>query len=159
MSCPHLLKPSKVVCISAGEGLNCAGMTAECTIPTRTLDGCFPDEAGFEKRLPIFRRCHYERLQPGHPVFPQFRKENAMDFLWFLIVGLIAGWLAGMLVKGGGFGLIGDLVVGVIGAFIGGYLFSLFGASAGGGLIGSIVVATVGAVLLLIIVRAIKRKK
>jgi uncharacterized membrane protein YeaQ/YmgE (transglycosylase-associated protein family) len=82
-----------------------------------------------------------------------------MDFLWFLIVGLIAGWLAGMLVKGGGFGLIGDLVVGVIGAFIGGYLFSLFGASAGGGLIGSIVVATVGAVLLLIIVRAIKRKK
>ncbi len=82
-----------------------------------------------------------------------------MDFLWFLIVGLIAGWLAGMLVKGGGFGLVGDLVVGVIGAFIGGYLFSLFGASAGGGLIGSIVVATVGAVLLLIIVRAIKRKK
>ena len=82
-----------------------------------------------------------------------------MDFLWFLIVGLIAGWLAGMLVKGGGFGVIGDLVVGVIGALIGGYLFSLFGASAGGGLIGSIVVATVGAVLLLIIVRAIKRKK
>ena len=82
-----------------------------------------------------------------------------MDFLWFLIVGLIAGWLAGLLVKGGGFGLVGDLVVGVIGAFIGGYLFSLFGASAGGGLIGSIVVATVGAVLLLIVVRAIKRKK
>jgi uncharacterized membrane protein YeaQ/YmgE (transglycosylase-associated protein family) len=82
-----------------------------------------------------------------------------MDFLWFLIVGLIAGWLAGMLVKGGGFGLVGDLVVGVVGAFIGGYLFSLFGASAGGGLIGSIVVATVGAVLLLFVVRAIKRKK
>jgi uncharacterized membrane protein YeaQ/YmgE (transglycosylase-associated protein family) len=82
-----------------------------------------------------------------------------MDFLWFLIVGLIAGWLAGMLVKGGGFGLVGDLVVGVIGAFIGGYLFSLFGASAGGGLIGSIVVATVGAILLLVVVRAIKQKK
>ena len=82
-----------------------------------------------------------------------------MDFLWFLIVGLIAGWLAGLLVKGGGFGLVGDLVVGVIGAFIGGYLFSLFGASAVGGLIGSNVVATVGAVLLLIVVRAIKRKK
>lgn len=82
-----------------------------------------------------------------------------MDFLWFLIVGLIAGWLAGLLVKGGGFGLVGDLVVGVIGAFIGGYLFSLFGASVGGGLIGSIIVATVGAVLLLIVVRAIKRKK
>jgi len=56
-----------------------------------------------------------------------------MNLLWFLIVGLVAGWLAGVLVKGGGFGLIGDLVVGVIGAILGGWLFSAFGASAGGG--------------------------
>lgn len=80
-----------------------------------------------------------------------------MDFLWFLIVGLVAGWLAGILVKGGGFGVIGDIVVGVIGALLGGWLFSMFGASAGGGLVGSIVVATVGAVVLLFIVRMIKR--
>jgi len=80
-----------------------------------------------------------------------------MSFLWFLIVGLIAGWLAGVLVKGGGFGLIGDLVVGVVGAFLGGWLFSMFGVAAGGGLIGSIIVATVGAVVLLLIVRLIKR--
>jgi len=80
-----------------------------------------------------------------------------MGVLWFLIVGLIAGWLAGVLVKGGGFGLIGDLVVGVIGAFLGGWLFSTFGVSMGGGLIGSIVVATIGAVVLLFIVRLIKR--
>jgi uncharacterized membrane protein YeaQ/YmgE (transglycosylase-associated protein family) len=80
-----------------------------------------------------------------------------MNFIWFLIVGLIAGWLAGVLVKGGGFGLIGDLVVGVIGAFIGGFLFSLLGLGSNGGLIGSIVVATIGAVVLLAIVRAIKR--
>ncbi|HEY7672488.1 MAG TPA: GlsB/YeaQ/YmgE family stress response membrane protein [Gammaproteobacteria bacterium] len=80
-----------------------------------------------------------------------------MSFVWFLIVGLVAGWLAGMLVKGGGFGLVGDLVVGVIGAVLGGWLFSTFGASLGGGLIGAIVVATIGAVILLIIVRAIKR--
>lgn len=80
-----------------------------------------------------------------------------MGLLWFLIVGLIAGWLAGVLVKGGGFGLIGDLVVGVVGAFLGGWLFSTFGVSMGGGLIGSIVVATIGAVLLLFIVRLIKR--
>jgi uncharacterized membrane protein YeaQ/YmgE (transglycosylase-associated protein family) len=80
-----------------------------------------------------------------------------MNLLWFLIVGLIAGWLAGLLVKGGGFGLIGDLVVGVIGAFVGGFLFSSLGVSAGGGLIGSIVVATIGAVVLLFIVRLIKR--
>lgn len=80
-----------------------------------------------------------------------------MNFLWFLIVGLVAGWMAGVLVKGGGFGLIGDLVVGVVGAFIGGFLFSLLGLSSNGGLIGSIVVATLGAVVLLVIVRAIKR--
>ena len=80
-----------------------------------------------------------------------------MNLLWFLVVGLVAGWLAGVLVKGGGFGVIGDLVVGVIGAFLGGWLFSTFGASAGGGLLGSIIVATVGAVVLLFIVRLIKR--
>ena len=80
-----------------------------------------------------------------------------MSLLWFLIVGLVAGWLAGMLVKGGGFGLIGDLVVGVIGAVLGGWLFSTLGASTGGGLVGSIIVATIGAVVLLFIVRLIKR--
>lgn len=80
-----------------------------------------------------------------------------MNFIWFLIVGLVAGWLAGVLVKGGGFGLVGDLVVGVIGAFVGGFLFSLLGLGSNGGLIGSIVVATIGAVVLLVIVRAIKR--
>jgi uncharacterized membrane protein YeaQ/YmgE (transglycosylase-associated protein family) len=80
-----------------------------------------------------------------------------MNLIWFLIVGLIAGWLAGILVKGGGFGLVGDLVVGVVGAFIGGFLFSFLGLWPNGGLIGSIVVATIGAVVLLVIVRAIKR--
>jgi len=80
-----------------------------------------------------------------------------MSLLYFLVVGLVAGWLAGVLVKGGGFGVVGDLVVGVIGAVLGGWLFSTLGASAGGGLLGSIVVATIGAVVLLVIVRLIKR--
>jgi uncharacterized membrane protein YeaQ/YmgE (transglycosylase-associated protein family) len=80
-----------------------------------------------------------------------------MSFVWFLIVGLVAGWLAGILVKGGGFGLIGDLVVGVIGAFLGGFLFSTLGVSMGGGLLGSIIVATIGAIVLLVIVRLVKR--
>lgn len=80
-----------------------------------------------------------------------------MSLLWFLIVGLIAGWLAGSLVKGGGFGLVGDLVVGVIGAFIGGFLFTQMGVSQGNGMLGSIVVATIGAVVLLLIVRLVKR--
>jgi len=61
-----------------------------------------------------------------------------MNVLWFLLVGVIAGWLAGVLVKGGGFGLIGDLVVGIIGALIGGLLFSGLAGAAGGGLLGSI---------------------
>jgi len=80
-----------------------------------------------------------------------------MSLLWFLVVGLVAGWLAGITVKGGGFGLVGDLIVGVIGAFLGGFLFSTFGVSMGGGLVGSLIVATVGAVVLLFIVRLIKR--
>lgn len=78
-------------------------------------------------------------------------------FLWFLIVGLVAGWLAGVLVKGGGFGLVGDLVVGVIGAFLGGWLFNTMGVSSGGGLLGSILVATIGAVVLLFLIRVVKR--
>jgi uncharacterized membrane protein YeaQ/YmgE (transglycosylase-associated protein family) len=81
-----------------------------------------------------------------------------MNFVWFILIGIVAGWLAGKLVKGGGFGLIGDLVVGVLGAVIGGWLFSTLGVSSGGGLIGAILVATVGAVVLLVIVRFIKRK-
>ncbi len=80
-----------------------------------------------------------------------------MNFLWFLIIGVVAGWLAGVLVKGGGFGLIGDLIVGVLGAMIGGYLFGGLAGSAGGGVLGSILVATLGAILLLLIVRVIKR--
>jgi len=80
-----------------------------------------------------------------------------VSILWFLVVGVIAGWLAGTLVKGGGFGLVGDLIVGIVGAFLGGFLFSTFGVSLGGGLIGSIIVATIGAVVLLFIIRLVKR--
>lgn len=76
--------------------------------------------------------------------------------LWFLLVGLIAGWLAGVLVKGGGFGVIGDIVVGVIGAVIGGFLFGFAGIGAGG-LLGSIIVATIGAVILIFLLRLIRR--
>jgi len=80
-----------------------------------------------------------------------------MEFLWFILIGLAAGWLAGQLMKGGGFGIVGDIVVGVIGALLGGFLFSTFGVSAGGGLIGSLIVATIGACVLLFLLRLIKR--
>lgn len=79
-----------------------------------------------------------------------------MDFIWFILIGLAAGWLAGQLVKGGGFGLLGDIIVGVIGALLGGFLFSAFGLSSGGGLLGSLLVATIGAVVLLFGLRLIK---
>ena len=55
-----------------------------------------------------------------------------MEFIWFIVIGLVAGWLAGQFMKGGGFGVIGDIIVGVLGALIGGFLFSLLGLSAGG---------------------------
>lgn len=85
------------------------------------------------------------------------RVEAAIEFLWFIIVGLVTGWLAGVLVKGGGFGLIGDIVVGILGALLGGFLFRTLGVSAGGGLLGSIIVATIGAVILIFVLRLLKR--
>jgi uncharacterized membrane protein YeaQ/YmgE (transglycosylase-associated protein family) len=80
-----------------------------------------------------------------------------MEFLWFILIGLIAGWLAGVLVRGGGFGVIGDIVVGILGALIGGSLFRILGFYSSGGLLGSIIVATVGAIVLIYIIRLIKR--
>ncbi len=77
--------------------------------------------------------------------------------LWFILIGLVAGWLAGQFVKGGGYGVFGDIVVGVIGALIGGFLFRSIGVSAGGGLLGSLVVATIGAVVLVLALRQLKR--
>ena len=74
----------------------------------------------------------------------------------FLAIGAVAGWLAGTIMKGGGYGLLGNIVVGIIGAVVGGYVFGLFGISIGG-LIGSIFTATAGAVLLLFIIGIIKK--
>jgi uncharacterized membrane protein YeaQ/YmgE (transglycosylase-associated protein family) len=79
------------------------------------------------------------------------------SLIWFLIIGAIAGWLAGLVMKGRGFGLLGDIIVGIIGAFLGGWLFGKLGVSFGGGLAGSLIVAFLGAVILLFLVRLIKR--
>ncbi len=75
--------------------------------------------------------------------------------LVLLVVGLIAGWLASVVVGGIGRGLVGDIIVGIIGAFIGGWLFHQLAIGAPGGMLGSIVVAFVGAVVLLIVLRAL----
>ncbi|WP_322042494.1 GlsB/YeaQ/YmgE family stress response membrane protein [Paraburkholderia sp. J67] len=75
----------------------------------------------------------------------------------WLIIGAIAGWLAGVLVKGGGFGLIVDIIVGIVGAFIGGWLAGLLGIHIGAGIISSIITAIIGAVILLFIIRLFRR--
>lgn len=80
-----------------------------------------------------------------------------MDILTWLIVGLVAGVLASMVV-GGGYGILGDIVVGIIGAFVGGWLFRQMGwHSPFGGLVGTIFVAFIGAIVLLLILRLIRR--
>lgn len=81
-----------------------------------------------------------------------------MDILTWLIVGLVAGLLASFVVKGGGYGLLGDIIVGILGAFIGGWLFGKMGwSSVFPGIAGTIFVAFIGAVILLVILRLIKR--
>ena len=76
--------------------------------------------------------------------------------LIFLAIGAVAGWLAGVIMKGGGFGLLADIIIGIIGAVLGGVLFGILGLSASG-LIGSIITATVGAVVLLFLIRLFKK--
>src|SRR5204862_7518138 len=77
--------------------------------------------------------------------------------IWFLLIGLIAGWLAGRVMRGGGYGIVGDMIVGVIGALLGGWLFGVLGIGVGLGIIGAIITAFVGAVILLAILRALRR--
>jgi uncharacterized membrane protein YeaQ/YmgE (transglycosylase-associated protein family) len=79
------------------------------------------------------------------------------SILIVLVVGIVAGWLAGLLVKGSGFGLIGDLIVGIIGAFIGGWLLPRLGINLQMGIIGPIITATIGAVILLLVIRLIRK--
>lgn len=77
--------------------------------------------------------------------------------LFWVIVGLIAGFLASVVMRGGGYGVVGDIIVGVVGALIGGFIMSLFGLNSSGGLIYSIIVAFIGACILIAILRAFSR--
>ena len=81
---------------------------------------------------------------------------DIQTLLIILAIGAVAGWLAGVIMKGGGYGLLGDIVIGIIGAFVGGFLFGLLGISAGG-LIGQIITATIGAVVLIFVLRLVKK--
>ena len=79
-----------------------------------------------------------------------------MSLIWFLLIGLIAGWLAGKIMRGAGYGVIGDLVVGVVGAMIGGHVLGLLGIATYG-LMGSLISALVGAIILIFLIRLVKR--
>ena len=79
------------------------------------------------------------------------------SILLWLLIGAIAGWLAGLVVKGGGFGLLGDIAIGIVGAFIGGWLLPRLGVNLGSGLVPVVASATIGAVVLLLILRLIRR--
>ncbi len=74
--------------------------------------------------------------------------------LWWLVVGLIAGFLASLVMRGGGYGIVGDIIIGLVGALIGGFLASLVGIGAGG-FVGTIIIAFIGAVILIAILRAV----
>jgi uncharacterized membrane protein YeaQ/YmgE (transglycosylase-associated protein family) len=80
-----------------------------------------------------------------------------VGFLAWIIVGLIAGWLAGQVMKGGGYGTVADIILGLLGGVLGGWVFGLLGFASSGGMIGSIIVAFVGAVILVSITRALKK--
>ena len=80
-----------------------------------------------------------------------------MGFFWMILIGMIAGWLAGQFMTGKGFGVIGDIIVGVIGALIGGLLFQKTDIMPGSGLIASLIVATIGAIVFLYGVRVLKK--
>jgi uncharacterized membrane protein YeaQ/YmgE (transglycosylase-associated protein family) len=80
-----------------------------------------------------------------------------MSLLWFLLIGLIAGWLASVITGGSGRGILMDIVIGVVGSYIGGFLFRSLGVASGSGTLGSIIVATIGAIVLVLIMRMFRR--
>jgi uncharacterized membrane protein YeaQ/YmgE (transglycosylase-associated protein family) len=82
-----------------------------------------------------------------------------MFIIWWIIVGLIAGFLTGKIMKGSGYGVLGDIIVGIVGAVVGGFIMRSFGAAGSGGLIYTIIVAVIGAVILTFLLRLITGKR
>ena len=106
----------------------------------------------------VCRGISYNKGGP-HPVRASKMggKMDVQALIIWLVVGAIAGWLAGMVVKGGGYGLIGDIIVGIIGGFIAGWLLPQLGIVIGAGMIAAIINAFIGAVILLLVLRLVKR--
>jgi uncharacterized membrane protein YeaQ/YmgE (transglycosylase-associated protein family) len=96
-----------------------------------------------------------ENLFSTHIKIEEYKMSNE-GLIIILVVGLIAGWLAGQIVRGTGFGIIGDLVVGILGAFIGSWLLPRLGIHLGVGILSAIVNATLGAVVLLALIKLVR---
>ena len=82
---------------------------------------------------------------------------EGVGLIAMLVIGGVAGWLAGKIMRGGGFGILGNIAVGILGAFAGSFLFNLVGISIAGGIVGSLITSTVGAVVLLWLVSLFKK--
>jgi uncharacterized membrane protein YeaQ/YmgE (transglycosylase-associated protein family) len=116
----------------------------------------------YKEHRPIVSSCRFKlRFEFGFDlsflVTVQAEALMLHGFIWWIIVGGIAGWLAGKVMKGGGFGVLIDILLGIVGSMLGGWLFGMLGLYSGGGLIGSILVAFVGACILLWLVRVLRR--
>jgi uncharacterized membrane protein YeaQ/YmgE (transglycosylase-associated protein family) len=85
------------------------------------------------------------------------REAGKMGIISWIVVGLIAGWLAGQVMKGGGYGVLVDIILGIFGGIVGGWVFGMLGIWPGAGIIGSIIVAFIGAVILVWITRLLKK--
>lgn len=84
---------------------------------------------------------------------------SKMNFVIFLICGAVAGWLAGLVMKGRGFGVLGNIIVGILGGLLGGFLFDTLGVALGSGIVNYILTAMIGAIVLLFLVGLIKKAK
>lgn len=82
---------------------------------------------------------------------------DAQLLVIWLVIGAIAGWLAGLVVSGTGFGIVGDIIIGIIGSIVAGFLFPRLGVDLGGGAIATIIASAIGAIVLLVIAKAIRR--
>jgi uncharacterized membrane protein YeaQ/YmgE (transglycosylase-associated protein family) len=132
-------------------------MCASAPIPVRGVSSLYPRAPPSNAGSAAGRAREHE--SPGRRQRRDVTLEQGnddMEFFWFILIGVTAGWMAGQYMRGGGFGVVGDIVTGVSGALVGGFLFHQLGLAAGGGLIGALIVATIGAGVLLFLVRMIK---
>jgi uncharacterized membrane protein YeaQ/YmgE (transglycosylase-associated protein family) len=121
--------------------------------------GTYINSSCIDGPIMLFFFAGYGQDRRRHQTIPDL-EERQMGFealIVALVIGAVAGWLAGVVVKGGGFGLVGDIIIGIIGAVVAGWLFPMLGVSLGGGWIGAILSAAVGAIIVLVIIKLIRR--